>query len=175
MNRENVNRVILLSSVLVALGALLPSCSTQAAGSGPYGGDVVPLEGGTVQAEMVANADSGEVMVHTWGADLQTPRPIAAQPLVVGSEDRTVTLEPHPLATDPPDSCSRFYGKADWVRGGGVKHGWMRIGAGDRAAFEWRSCWQAGRAHGPMWSEMGRHHGQGAAAGMEHGGGRGHK
>ncbi len=157
----NAKSAMAFVSVVVGMGAALSSCGAKASAAGPYGGDLVPLENGNVQAEVLANSDSGEVMVHTWGNDLKAPRPIAAEPLVVGSDDRTLTLEPHPLGTDPPGRCSRFYGKADWVRGGGVQHGWMRLGLGDRAAFEWRNCWPAGRAHGPMWSEMGRHHGQG--------------
>ena len=160
---------MVLISLWIGCGLLLPSCSAQAGSVGPYGGDVVPLESGKVQAEVVANPESGEVMVHTWDADLKTPRPIEAKPLMLGSDDRTVALDPHPLPTDPPGRCSRFYGSADWVRGGGVERGWMRMGSGARTAFEWRNCWAGGRAHEPMWSEMSGHHGQGTGMGHEHG------
>jgi hypothetical protein len=40
--------------------------------AGPYGGDVVPIKAGTAYAELVANPDTGEVMVHTWDKDLKT-------------------------------------------------------------------------------------------------------
>lgn len=55
------------------LGALL-GCLTVAGGcsrtpsalAGPNGGDIVPIKDGAAYAELLANADTGEVMVHTW-------------------------------------------------------------------------------------------------------------
>jgi hypothetical protein len=35
-------------------------------------------------------------MVHTWNQNLKTSQPIEAKPLVIGSGDRTVELQPHP-------------------------------------------------------------------------------
>jgi hypothetical protein len=40
--------------------------SPQSASAGPNGGDLVASKVGTVYSEMLANADTGEVMVHTW-------------------------------------------------------------------------------------------------------------
>jgi hypothetical protein len=134
---------------------LLKGRSAQA---GPYGGDVVPIDNGAGYAELLANQDSGEVMVHTWDKDLATRRPLAAKQLTIESESGRVALEPHPMAGDPPGSCSRFYGQADWMRGGGHHRGWLVMGeGGPRHEFAWTRCWDAGRAHGGMWEEMGAH------------------
>jgi len=92
---------------------------------GPYGGDVVPIADGDAYAELLANADTGELMVHIWDKDRETARPIESKPLILGSADKSVRLEPPPTLTDPPGYCSRFYGQADWVRGGGVRQGWL--------------------------------------------------
>lgn len=43
---------------------VLQSCSSSKAG--PNGGDVVTLNNGQAKAELLVNADTGEVMVHTW-------------------------------------------------------------------------------------------------------------
>ena len=54
--------------------------------------------------------------------------------------------------------CSRFYGQADWVRGGRMREGWMhgeRTGA--RQEFAWEHGWEAGRTHSAMWEAMGEH------------------
>jgi hypothetical protein len=134
----------------------LQSCSSSKAG--PYGGDVVPLNNGQAKAEIVTNANSGEVMVHTWDQDLKNSQPIENKPLVIGSGDQTVELQPHPAAGDPPGYCSRFYGQADWLRGGRVHHGWLSGGAGEsRHEFPWNNCWSGGQAHDSMWKEMGEH------------------
>jgi hypothetical protein len=148
--------------VAAVAGIVLVSGSRSVAG--PYGGDVVALDTGQGKAELLANADSGEVMVHTWDNDLKAPEPIESQPITVGSGDQSVTLDPHPTQSDPPGYCSRFYGRADWVRGGGVRHGWIRAD-GAREDFAWNRCWSGGRQHGAMWTEMGEH-----AMGMRHGG-----
>jgi hypothetical protein len=130
----------------------------QSASAGPNGGDLVPIKGGAGYAELLANADTGEVRVDTWDKDLKTRRPIAKEPITVGSGDKSVELMPHPTDTDPSGTCSRFYGHADWVRGGGVHNGWMHGGGiGDHRTFDWSRCWQAGRTQGRMWEEMGEH------------------
>ena len=152
--------------VVVASSA---SCSAEASGA-PHGGDVVSLGDG-VSAELVANAETGEVMVHTWDEDLKTARPIEAKPLILGSDQRTVELEPYPLPSDPRGYCSRFYGEADWVRGGDISHGWIRHGEMARHEFGWRNCWKGGQAHGRMWAEMGEHRGPGHGRGHGPGGG----
>lgn len=145
---------------VVALGMTL-SCTSKEELAGPYGGDIVPLQDGKVNAEILSNADTGEVMVHTWGQDLKTPEPIKAEPLSVGSEERSMQLMPHPVEGDPPGFCSRFYGQGDWVRGGGIHHGWLRRSSAEglRHSFAWKNCWRGGRDHGSMWGAM-RQHGQ---------------
>lgn len=151
---------------------LVQSCSTKSK-AGPNGGDLLTLDAGEGSAEVMANADTGEVMVHTWTEDLKSPLPIEAKPLTLGAEQNSVRLDPHPMASDPPGFCSRFYGRADWVRGGGVHHGWMsRADSGaQRQHFDWNRCWKAGATHGQMWSEMGGHGPgmrQGGHGGMRH-------
>jgi len=160
---------ILMGIALLLVVMTMPSCSK--AEAGPNGGDVVPLNDG--KAEVVANADTGEVMVHTWDQKLKNSRPIENKPLSMGSGDQTIELQPHPTATDPRGFCSRFYGQADWLRGGKVNHGWLSGGMGQsRHEFAWNNCWRGGAAHGPMWNEMGEHRrgmkGRGPGAGMGH-------
>ena len=157
--------------------------SPQSASAGPNGGDLVAIKGGTAYSELLANADTGEVMVHTWDKDLKTRRPIESQPITVGSGENSVELTPHPMDTDPSGRASRFYGEADWLRGGEIRNGWMRGGGvGDRSEFAWQRCWEAGRTHGRMWEEMGKHRRMGPgrmSGGQEHGpghmGGRGER
>ena len=155
------------------LGVMTAQSCTSKAQAGPYGGDIVPLDNGKDEAEVVANADTGEVMVHTWDQNLKTSNPIEAKPLVIGSGDQRVELQPHPTASDPRGFCSRFYGQADWVREGQAHHGWLSRGADqNRNEFAWNNCWSGGQAHGSMWSEMGEHRrgmmGHGPSAGMRH-------
>jgi hypothetical protein len=136
--------------------------SAPSASAGPNGGDLVPIKSGTAYAEFLANADTGEVLVTTWDKDLKTRQPIENEPITLGSGDKSVELTPHPIDTDPSGKCSRFYGEADWVRGGGIRDGWMhRGGTGDHRTFEWSRCWQGGQSHGSMWEEMGPHRGMG--------------
>lgn len=164
----------LVAAAGLVLGAFfVQSCSPGVAKAGPNGGDVVALNDGTTSAEVLANADSGEVMVHTWDNDLKSAHPVEARPLTLGTDERKIQLEPHPLASDPPGYCSRFYGRADWLQGGNVHHGWLSHSgaASGRQSFEWNRSWQAGKSHGPMWSEMGGHGpgmGQGRHGGMRH-------
>lgn len=151
----------------------LPSCSSKAeAGVGPNGGDVVSLSDAKAKAEVVANADTGEMMVHTWDQNLKTIKPIENKSLMIGSGAQTIELQPHPTATDPSGSCSRFYGQADWLRGGKVSHGWMSGADQSRHEFAWNNCWKGGESHGPMWNEMGAHRrgmsGRGPGGGMGH-------
>jgi hypothetical protein len=159
----------LLAGVLVAAAVVAAGCSRTAA-AGPNGGDVVPIKDGTAKAEVVANADTGEVLVQTYDDDLKTRQPIERQPITIGSGENSVELTPHPFDTDPPGTCSRFYGQADWVRGGRMREGWMYgSGAGaSRQQFTWEHGWEAGRMHSGMWEAIGEHrrmgpgHGPGA-------------
>ncbi len=156
--------------------------SPQSASAGPNGGDLVAIKDGTAYSELLANADTGEVMVHTWDKDLKTRLPIESEPITVGSGDNSVELTPHPMDTDPSGSSSRFYGEADWVRGGGIHSGWMHGGGtGDHHTFDWSRCWQGGQSRG-LWGEMGSHRRMGTgnmSDGQEHSpghmGGRGER
>lgn len=147
------------SLVLAAVAVWGIACTSGKAQAGPYGGDVTPIKNGSAYAELLANSDTGEVMVHTWDRDLKTPKPVENAPITVGSGDQSLQLTPHPTPNDPPGSCSRFYGQADWMRGGGVHHGWVRMGGGgaEGGDFAWQRCWAGGQAHGPMWGEMEGH------------------
>ncbi|MCE9562396.1 MAG: hypothetical protein K8U57_10115 [Planctomycetes bacterium] len=146
---------------LVSAGVLASGCHRleSTPSTGPNGGDVVPIKNGTAYAELLANADTGEVMVHTWDKNLKTPRPIEKESITVGSGDNSAELMPHPMGGDPPGMSSRFYGHADWMRSGNVRHGWLSMWGegGQKHSFDWRGCWQGGKAHGPMWEEMGEH------------------
>src|SRR6266536_484585 len=111
-------------SLLLAAAAAVGGCNRPAAtppSTGPNGGDVVPIKNGTAYAELLANADTGEVMVHTWDQDLKTRRPVEKESITVGSGDNSAELMPHPLDGDPSGTSSRFYGHADWMRGGNVR------------------------------------------------------
>lgn len=162
---------IFMGIALLLVVMTMPSCTK--AQAGPNGGDVVPLNDGKAKAEVMANADTGEVMVHTWDQNLKNSQPIENKPLTMGSGDQTIELQPHPTASDPSGMCSRFYGQADWLRGGKVHHGWMGGGMGQsRHEFDWNHSWMGGAAHGPMWGEMGEHRrgmmGHGPGGGMGH-------
>lgn len=162
---------ILMGIALLLVVMTMPSCSKSEAG--PNGGDVVALNNGLTKAEVVANADTGEMMVHTWDQNLKASQPIENKPLTMGSGDQTIELQPHPTASDPSGLCSRFYGQADWLRGGKVHHGWMGGAGQSRHEFAWNNCWKGGQAHGPMWNEMGEH--RRGMMGRGPGGGMGHK
>ena len=148
----------ILAAAGLAVGLLfVQSCSK--AKAGPNGGDLVTLGDGKTNAEIIANSDTGEAMVHTWNQDLKSPQPVEAKPLTLGTEANSLQLDPHPLPSDPAGTCSRFYGRADWLRGGSVHHGWLSSGGGEsqRQHFDMNRCWNSGRTHGHMWSEMGGH------------------
>jgi hypothetical protein len=159
-----------LTGAVLGIGLLLSMMTLQscsATKAGPNGGDVVSLNNSQTKAEVVANADTGEVMVHTWDQDLKNSQPIENKPLTIGSGDQATQLQPHPTASDPSGFCSRFYGQADWLRGGHVQRGWLGGAGQNRQDFGWNNCWKGGQTHGPMWREMGEHHG-----GMMNGGPR---
>lgn len=167
-------------ALVVSAGVLAGGCNrseTTAPSAGPNGGDVVPIKNGTAYAELLANADTGELMLHTWDKDLKTPQPVEKEPITVGSDENSTELIPHPMDTDPAGTCSRFYGHADWARGGTIRHGWMAMrGEGSQKhSFDWRGCWQGGKAHGRMWEEMGEHRRMGPGHGGPMGPGHGHR
>ena len=149
-----------LTGAVLGIGLLLSMMALQscsATKAGPNGGDVVQLNNSQAKAEVVANADTGEVMVHTWDQNLKNIQPIENKALTIGSGDQTIQLQPHPTASDPSGFCSRFYGQADWLRGGHVQNGWLGGADQSRQEFAWNNCWKGGQTHGPMWSEMGMH------------------
>jgi hypothetical protein len=64
-----------VTGVILAGLFAVAGCSqsaTQQASAGPNGGDLVPIKGGTAYAELLANADTGEVRVDTWDKDLSS-------------------------------------------------------------------------------------------------------
>lgn len=149
-------KMLIVGLMLASLTGAV-ACS-QPALAGPNGGAAVPIKDGSAYAELLANADTGEVMVQTFDDDLKARRPIENEPITVGSGENSVELTPRPVSTDPPGTCSRFYGQADWARGGGVGRGWMHGRAiGERQEFEWERGWEAGRMHSRMWEDMGEH------------------
>jgi hypothetical protein len=157
---------------VILIGLMAVAACSRTAAAGPNGGDVVPIKGGTAYAELVSNADTGEVMVQTWDKDLKTRRAIEQEPITVGSGGNNVELTPHPTEGDAAGTSSRFYGQADWARGSGVRQGWMQGRAtGDRQEFEWQHGWEAGRMQGRMWEDMGEHRrmGPGHAPGQQGG------
>jgi hypothetical protein len=159
-NQNGDSNMKVLNGALTGIGLLLAMMTFQSCSStqtGPNGGDVVTLTNGA-KAEIVANADTGEMMVHTWDQALKNSQPIENKALMMGNGDQTVELAPHPTASDPSGSCSRFYGQADWLRGGQVRQGWLGGGADqDRHEFSLNNCWGGGAANGAMWNEMGEH------------------
>ena len=148
----------MLGGGVILIGLLVVAACSRTAAAGPNGGDVVPIKDGTTKAEVVANAETGEVMVQTFDEDLKARQPIEREAITVGSGANSVELTPYPVDTDPPGTCSRFYGQADWARGGSFREGWMQSrGMGTRQEFEWQHGWEAGRMHTRMWEEMGGH------------------
>ena len=160
-NQNGDSNMKVFIGVLSRIGLLLAMMTLQSCSStqaGPNGGDVVTMDNGQAKAEIVANADTGEVMVQTWDQDLKNSQPIEDTALTIGSGDQVIELEPHPTASDPGGSCSRFYGQADWLRGGQVRQGWLSGGTDQaRHEFSWNNCWGGGAANDRMWKEMGEH------------------
>ena len=72
---------------MIFIGLMAVAACSRTAAAGPNGGDLVPIKGGTAYAELVSNADTGEVIVQTWDKDLKTLKPIEKEPIVVGSGD----------------------------------------------------------------------------------------
>lgn len=154
--------VVIAASAYYLLAGRTPS-------AGPNGGDLMPIKGGSAYAELLTNADTGEVLVNTWDKDLKSRRPIESEPITVGSGDNSVELNPHPMDSDPSGLCSRFFGQAGWMRGGSIRHGWMHGGGvGDHREFGWERCWRAGQTRGRMWEEMGEHRRMGQEHGTGH-------
>ena len=149
----------MIAAAGLTLGMYFVQACSRSASPGPNGGDVVALNDGKTSAEVLANSDTGEVMVHTFDNALRSSRPVEARPMTMGTGQSQMELEPQPLDSDPSGYSSRFYGRADWMRGGNVRPGWIsHAGTGTSAQqFEWNRCWQAGRGHGPMWAEMAGH------------------
>ena len=167
-------KTIVLRVILASLFAVAGCSQTleKTGATGPNGGDLVAIKDGSAYSEMLANSDTGEVMIHTWDKDLKTRRPIERQPITVGSGDNSVELTPHPMDTDPSGTCSRFYGHANWVRGGDIHSGWMHGGGtGDHRTFDWNHSWKGGQSHGQMWEDMGTHRNMGPGHGPGHRGG----
>ena len=166
-NESSTRWMTIVAAAGLTMGMFFLQSCFASAKAGPNGGDVVALNDGKTSAEVLANADTGEVMVHTWDNDLKSARPIEARPLTIGADEKQVQLDPHPLANDPPGYCSRFYGRADWLRGGTFHHGWLNHSGTEtgRHDFSWNHGWQAGKSYGPRWSEMPGH-----GPGMQRGG-----
>lgn len=157
-------------ALLLASGAtVFVACNKAQARVGPNGGDVVSVPNTGAKAEVIGNPDTGEVVIRTWDEKLERPESLPREPLVLGEGERRLELMPHAMADDPEGRSSRFYGRAEWLRGGRVERGWIECcgGARVREEFAWSSGWEAGRRHGDMWQDM-RGHGMGMAAG-EHG------
>lgn len=168
MNKKITIGAVVAAVVVIAAYAVI----NRQASAGPYGGDLVPLDDGATYAEVLANQESGELMAHVWDKDLKTPHPITNEPITVGSDNSSVQLMPHPMPNDPVGTCSRFYGQADWVRGGGIHHGWLHTSGHTehRQQFAWNRSWKGGQSHGKMWQEMQGHHRMGASGHGQHGG-----
>jgi hypothetical protein len=111
-------------AILIGL-SVVAVCSRTAA-AGPNGGDVVPIKAGTTKAEVVANAETGEVMAQTFDEDLKARQPIEREAITVGSGANQCRADALPCDTDPPGTCSGFYRQADWARGGSFREGWMQ-------------------------------------------------
>ena len=165
-----------IEAVLLLAGGttLFSACNQAKANVGPNGGDVVAVPNTGAKAEVIGNPDTGEVVVRTWNEKLDKAEALPEELLVLGEGERRLELMPHAMADDPAGRSSRFYGRAEWLRGGKVERGWLECcgGTHGRHEFTWSSGWEAGRRHGDMWREMGGHGampGQGMGHGMGHG------
>ncbi len=144
--------------IVIAL-TTVQSCTTSQA-AGPNGGAVVLFKNNQAKAEIVANGDSGAIMIHLWDMDLKQRRPIEIKPIMIGNGYDMVELKPFPMAGDPTGFCSRFSGRANWLRGGNMDRGWIGGGMNQQQQeFDWNTCFKAGQAHGEMWNDMKENHG----------------
>jgi hypothetical protein len=149
--------------------ATLAAACGQAPTVGPNGGAVAAISGDTVYAELLADSSTGALLVQTFDRDLQTRRPIGSTSLTVGTGEHRIALRARPTDQDPAGTSSRFYGEADWVRGGDGSRGWIQgLGPGGRHEFDWQPGWEAGGRYGHMWEELEGH----GRMGREHGPGR---
>jgi hypothetical protein len=144
---------IISSTGLVLALTVVNSCSSMQ--QGPNGGTIVSLKNSNAKAEILANAESGMIIVYTWDLALKKSRAISYKPLTIGSGEETVNLLPYPTADDSAGSCSRFFGKADWLRGGNVSYG--RLGGGmEQIAhnFNWNKGLSAGKNLSSLFKKM---------------------
>lgn len=149
--------------MVIALGVVY--LWSRGSSSGPYGGDLVPLGEGA-QGEVLANDETGEAVALIWDASLRHSHPIPDDPIVIGRGERTVTLRPHPRSDDPSGHCSRFYGQADWLKGGRSDHEWLEWnGHGMHHRFAGQGCWNSGPERRSLWHDL--HH-DGASHGHGH-------
>ncbi len=88
MNRSN--GIALGIGIGVVADVLLFSGKNATAGA--YGVDVVPIDMRAEHAEIVANPDTGELMVCTWDKHPRSSRPIEAGPITLGTDDGRVDL-----------------------------------------------------------------------------------
>jgi len=138
-------------SVLILMTLL--SCTSMQ--RGPYGGTVISLKSSHAKAEILADTASGAVLIYTWDIALKKNKPVHYKPFIIGSGDETVDLFPYPIAGDSTGYCSRFYGKAEWVRGGGMVYGWLGGGVEQvRHEFNWKNCLHAGKSLGSLFEKM---------------------
>lgn len=138
--------------LVLFLTALISCSSTQ---RGPNGGAIVSLKNSDAKAEILANAESGAVLIYTWDLALKNNQPVNYKLLIIGSGNVTVDLHPYPAADDSAGYCSRFYGKADWLRGGQMRYGWL---GGDveqiRHEFKWDICLRAGKSRSTLFEKI---------------------
>lgn len=156
--RAAVMKTLIVIIVLVAIGAgVYFMWRSGRAVAGPNGGNVVALQDGTTNAELIADPNTGGLLVHTWDKALRQPRPISAQLLTIGDGQHSSELKAYPVAGDPPGLSSRFYAHADWARGGSIRRGWIHQPgqANCDREFAWSRSWEAGRSHAAMLSELG--------------------
>lgn len=149
--------IICGTGLVLALTAF-NSCSSMQ--QGPNGGTVVSLKDSHAKAEILANAESGMIIVYTWDLALKKSRPISYKPLMIGSGDETVKLLPYPTADDSSGYCSRFFGKADWLRGGNMSYGWLGGGMEQiEHNFNWNNSLSAGKTLSSLFDTMDNHQG----------------
>lgn len=140
--------------------ALMAFVSCSSMQRGPNGGAVVSLKDSHAKAEILANAESGMIMVYTWDRALKKSQPISYKPLMISSGDQTVDLQPYPTADDSAGYSSRFFGKADWLREGEMKFGWLGGGIEQiKYNFNWNKSLSAGKTRDSLFNKMDNHQG----------------